>query len=106
MKRCASRLLARLLLIVSLLLPVLDRTARVAADDSGSFLSGGMLPSPTSIWEEDEDPGPGLYGLKETMFWGRTVGSGRVAVIRVTDEATAAPGSPVLAVSDLNMNFQ
>lgn len=65
-----------------------------------------MFPSPTSIWEDEEEPGPGIYGLKETMFWGRTVGSGRVAVIRVTDEFTAAPGTPVLAMSNLAINFQ
>src|SRR5262245_2582347 len=40
------------------------------------------------------------------MFRGRTFGSGRTAVIRVTDEANAAPGAPVFAMSDLAMNFQ
>jgi hypothetical protein len=108
MKRRASRSLARLLLLASVFLPAIDR-AITAADDFASppaLGSGSVLPSPTSIWEGDDGPGPGIYGVKETMFWGRTVGSGRVAVIRVTDEATAAPGTPLLAMSDLAMNFQ
>ncbi len=73
---------------------------------SGNIFSGNIFSSDIFSIDADDDCRPGLYGLKETMFWGRTVGSGRVAVIRVTDEATAAPAAPVLAMSDLAMNFQ
>jgi len=100
MNRRARMLPARLALLASWL--AMCAIASAADDFYPSFTLFGK-----DIFDvSEENCGPGLYGLKETMFWGRTVGSGRVAVIRVNDEATAAPGAPVFAMSDLAMNFQ
>jgi hypothetical protein len=104
MNRRAWTLLARLLLIASLLLPIIQLAAFGGDFPSLPFLDGSIFSDPGDVF--DNDYGPGLYGLKETMFWGRTVGSGRTALIRVTDEATAAPSTPAFAMSKLAMNFQ
>jgi Putative beta barrel porin-7 (BBP7) len=105
MNRRAWTSLARLLLVASFLLPAIEPAACGGDFPSLPILEGSVFSDPGEVFDGN-DCGPGLYGLKETMFWGRTVGSGRVAVIRVTDEATAAPGTPVFAMNDLAMNFQ
>src|SRR5215510_8646899 len=100
MNRRARMLPAQLTLLASWL--AMCAIASAADDFYPSFTLFGR-----DIFDvSEENCGPGLYGLKETMFWGRTVGSGRVAVIRVIDEATAAPSAPAFAMSDLAMNFQ
>jgi hypothetical protein len=107
MKCRLSTSLARLLLVASFLLLGIQRAASAVDGEFPAlpFLDGGAISDDAAAYANDAS-GPGLYGLKETMFWGRTIGSGRIAVIRVTDEATAAPGAPVFAMSDLAMNFQ
>src|SRR5262245_41040892 len=96
---------ARMLLVPLTLLAGWFATCAIAsaADD---FYPSFTLFGKDIFDVSEENCGPGLYGVKETMFWGRTVGSGRVAVIRVTDEANAAPSTPVFAMTDLAMNFQ
>src|SRR5438067_270640 len=103
MKRRAWISLARLLL-ASLVFVALQHSASAGDFPSLPFLDGGAASDGAPVFDDDAS-GPGLYGLKETMFWGRTIGSGRVAVTRVNDESTAAPGTPVLSMNDLAMNF-
>src|SRR4029079_3043269 len=99
MSDSARRLLARLVLLAGL---CAGGGIASAADGFPSFSLFGR-----DIFDvSGEDCPPGPYGLKETMFWGRTIGFNRLAVIRVTDEATAAPAAPVLSTGDLTMNFQ
>ncbi len=62
--------------------------------------------SPDGLESGDAEIGPGIYALKETLFFGRTAGSHRVAALRVTDEATSLPSTSVLHTSDLTSNFQ
>jgi hypothetical protein len=48
----------------------------------------------------------GWYGLAEALFWTRNNNTGRVAVIRVTDEGNALPGTTVLTTSDPTFRWQ
>src|SRR5437868_14416315 len=105
-KSTMARFSAALLLIVASAL-----AATAAASDWTSFGGGRYsdqqcagLDSCETVFDWLDggscDNCSGWYGLAEALFWIRNNNTGRVPVIRVTDEGNALPGTTVLTTSD------